>query len=113
MSTMGKSIEGPALACDLQALTPAQRERQRVLLSELAGVCRNVRDLLDGVALGFPRDATLREKLEEWITYERICCAFLTLTLVDNQDSELVWLKATGGPGVKHFLAATLGLRAP
>ncbi len=107
------STEHPSFACDLLALTPAQWDRHRELLTLLIGRRVGVRELPDGVALGLQRDATLREKLEEWVSYERICCPFLTWTLVDEGVGKVIWLRATGGPGVKNFLVAILRLQVP
>ncbi len=113
MSTMKTSTEHPALACDLLTLTPTQADRHRTLLMDLRSSCREARELPDGIALCFQRDAILRAKLEEWVTYERICCPFLTLSFAGDGDDACIWLHMTGGAGVKNFLHGTFGRWAP
>ena len=102
--TMSKSpsTEHPSYACDPLALTPAQRDRHRELLTQLIGRRVGVREFPEGVALGFQRDATLRKKLEDWVSYERICCPFLTWTLVDEGVGHMA--SGNGWAGRQEFL---------
>ncbi len=108
---MGTPTESESrLACDLNALDPAQRERRLILSTDLSRACQGFRELPDGFAFRFPHDAFLRQKVQEWVTYERVCCPFLTFTLEEDRDSGSVWLHATGRTGVKSFLRTGLGL---
>jgi hypothetical protein len=46
----------------------------------------------------------------EFMTLERLCCPFLTLTLEVERERGPLWLTLTGREGVKPFLQAELGL---
>lgn len=74
----------------------------------MKAAARERRELPDGYAIAFAADPQLFRDLAEWITLERRCCPFLTLGLEWSAD-DVVWLRLTGGPGVKEFLATAGG----
>lgn len=107
---MGTPTESESrLACDLNALDPAQRERRLILSTDLSRACYGVQELPDGVAFRFPNDLLIRQAIDELVTYERICCPFLVFTLEEDEGRPMR-LKVTGPAGVKRFLQAEFGL---
>jgi hypothetical protein len=107
--------EGPAIpiACRVSALDKAQRKRQQELLRLVRASAQATQDLSDGYAFRLAADPALFRQAAEWVTLERRCCPFLEFGLEWRKD-DTVWIRLTGGPGVKDFLAAEiLGGEAP
>jgi hypothetical protein len=91
----------PALVCNMDALTPAERQRSQELRRELRFVERE--ELPDGYAFRCGTDGSLA-RLGEWIALERKCCPFFRFQLEVDGDTGPVWLRLTGPAGVKEFL---------
>ncbi len=100
--------QGPALACSLEALSPAERERHTELLKGLARAVLETQELEEGYAFRLPADATMIRDLAEWVTLERTCCPFLAFSIEVMRNRGAVWLHLTGSPGAKQFIGATL-----
>jgi hypothetical protein len=105
----------PALACDVSALTEAERARHRQLSGKLiAALVRRV-ELSNGYAfvLDFsrlPADAQGRPfcvvEAAEWVDLESRCCPFLEFGIDLRPKERLTTLRLTGAAGVKWFLAS-------
>lgn len=105
----------PALACDLSALTEAERVRHRALAGKLiAALVRHV-ELSNGYAfvLDFsrlPADAQGRPfcvvEAAEWVDLEARCCPFLDFGIDLRPREGRATLRLTGGAGVKAFIAS-------
>ena len=96
----------PVLACRLDALDPEERARRAELAETVTGRFVEVRETADGYAARLAVDAELARDAFEWILLERRCCPFLRLELGFESESNVMWLRLGGGPGVKAFLAA-------
>ena len=97
----------PPLACDLTVFAPAERARHRALVRDVVhGRCAERRELADGYALRYSADPTVFTALAEWIDLERRCCPFLRFALEVEPGGGPVWVRLTGGAGVKQVLAA-------
>lgn len=81
-------------ACQLDAFDRSERQRYQALRTTMKAAVET-------------SDAVLFRQVAEWITLERRCCPFLALAL-DWSASDAVWLRVTGGPGVREFLAGRL-----
>ncbi|HET6267071.1 MAG TPA: hypothetical protein VFG11_05070 [Acidobacteriota bacterium] len=93
--------------CNIGAMTPAQKVRYR----ELTGMLKEsaqVEDLQNGYRLNLPD--TLWMQAAEFVTFERLCCPFLTFQLGLHGNS--VYLDLCGDEGVREFLQHELGLSA-
>jgi hypothetical protein len=102
-------MESPFI-CDLTAMDTEQRARHRVVAQHLHGAIQEVRELPDGYAFRFPVEPSIVCMAAEFMTLERLCCPFLTLTLEVERERGPLWLKLMGRAGVKPFLRAELGL---
>jgi hypothetical protein len=91
------------IACNLKALTPAQRARQSALSRKLTAAVIGTRELPSGLVFRISTGITLPE-LGEWIADERKCCPFLDFQLLIECEGGPVELSLTGGAGVKDFL---------
>jgi hypothetical protein len=95
----------PPLFCRAKALDKTQRKRQQELLELMRRSAQAKDELSDGYAFRLAADPLLFQQAAEWVTLERRCCPFVQFSLEWKQD-ESVWVRFTGGPGVKQFLAA-------
>ncbi len=100
----------PVLACELSALTEAERARRAVLAREILGAAIEVRALSTGYAVHIDANRASALQIEELIDLEERCCSFLRFARrVGAGDGRLV-LEITGGPGAKEFIAAEFGI---
>ena len=95
-------------ACDLSALSGAQRAAHIALASRLFGsLVQEVRELPDGFAFRFAGEHY--EPVATFITNERRCCPFLSFNLDVAPHDGPVWLQLTAEGEVKPFLRAEFG----
>jgi hypothetical protein len=99
------------LACDLDALTPAQREQQAATAEQLRRLVLGVEELPDGWALRLPTSDDTLQLVAAFIANERVCCPFFEFTLNVTAEAGPTWLRLTGQPGVKEFLAGAFADR--
>lgn len=92
------------LACELNAIDPAGRERHTEVLAQLRPAIEQVEPLPDGYGLRLPADDRVLMLAAEFITRERRCCPFFQFTLDVTPDGGPVWLRLTGREGVKDFI---------
>jgi hypothetical protein len=104
-------ISSSTVVCRLDALGEAERLRQQALRSALHEAVTETQELPDGYALRLTADPALFLHVAEWVTLERRCCPFLSFAL-DWPAGGAAWLRLTGGPDVKTFLAAEVARRA-
>jgi hypothetical protein len=102
---------GPALACDLTALSAEERTRRAALASSVFARFREVRETSDGYAGCLDADREHVRDVLEWVLLERRCCPFLRFELAFEPSTGPLWVSFGGGPGVKEFLTAA-GVRA-
>ena len=90
--------------CNLAALTPADRARDRELIPILAAALQERKDLPDGYAYRF--DQRVLKLLGEWVEIEAKCCQPLTYEVsVAPQPGGAVWVRITGQEA-KEFIDA-------
>ena len=91
------------IACDLSVLDAEVRATHlataRQLISEgAAEVC----ELPNGY--GFRYASAQYEQVTQFIANERLCCPFFSFTLEVTPAQGPLWLRISGGEGVKEFL---------
>jgi len=106
---VGKLAEIP-IACDLNALRPAERERRRTLVGALARAVVGRAELHRGIELRVDSARLDLPALAEWIALERRCCPFLHFRIELAAGNGPVTVALSGGDGVKDFLLAEMGL---
>jgi hypothetical protein len=91
------------LACDLKAISTADRPRYNDLVRRLRVAVQDRRELSDGYSYNLDTKKITLPEVAEWITMERRCCPFLTFQLDVNGsgDSELT---LRGPAGAKAIL---------
>jgi hypothetical protein len=96
-------------ACDMKAMTPAQRKRHSEVLSPAVKLAKlNTSELSDGYAFQFPSDPKTVATVSEWIGNERLCCPFFEFDIRVGDNSTPMVLRITGPEGVKQFIKAEL-----
>lgn len=105
--TLNKQPEIP-IACDLNALAPAERERRRTLVRALAQAIVGSVELEHGFELGVDSARLDLPALAEWIALERRCCPFLHFRIELAAGDGAVTVALSGGDGVKDFLRSEM-----
>lgn len=106
-----KSMSDQPLVCNLFGLTAAERLRQQELHKQLFSQAASVRELSNGYAVSFPATKENILGAAEFISLERVCCSFFHFDLEVGSQDEPVWLRITGGQGVKEFLKSEFHLK--
>ena len=106
MSNDGCCSASSPLACNLDAISAADRPRYNELRKMLAAAVVGTRELPNGLAIQIATDRLALAQLAEWISFERRCCPFFDFGIDVARESGPVWLSLTGREGVKAFLAA-------
>jgi hypothetical protein len=95
------------LACDLAALTAAERKRHFDELGPaLLSFKKSTHELAYGFEFEFPADAAVYQLLAEWVAVERLCCPFFDIDLRVAKEGGPLRLCLTGREGVKQFIKA-------
>jgi hypothetical protein len=63
--------------------------------------------LPDGYACRLPSDAATLLKAAEYVSLDRLCCAFVRWSLVIEPNSGPLWLHITGPEGTKELTRST------
>ena len=91
------------LACNLKAISAAERPRYNDLIKRLRIAVQDPTELPDGYTYKLDTKKITPPEVAEWIAMERLCCPFLTfqLDVKGNGDSELTM---RGPEGAKAIL---------
>ena len=100
--------ETPSLACDLTAIPASVREEHVLTAPQLFSAAQEVHELADGYAIRFLNEPGRFLGIAKFIENERLCCPFFNLGLEVEPNSGPLWLRLTGGEGVKEILQTTL-----
>ena len=98
---------GP-LACDLTAIPADVREEHVITAPQLFALAQEVQELPDGYAIRFLNEPGRFMAIAKFIENERLCCPFFSFGLELEPNSGPLWLRLTGGEGVKEILQTTL-----
>ena len=103
-----KHNENQTLACDLTAIPQDVRKEHVVTAPELFATAQEVQELPDGYAIRFLNEEGKFLAIAKFIENERLCCPFFKFGLDVEPNSGPLWLRLTGGDGVKEILQTTL-----
>jgi hypothetical protein len=96
------------LACNLTAIPAEKRDQHQAAAEQIFRAVRETRELPSGYAFRLPEEPEMLFKAAEFVTLERLCCPFFGFTLEFEPEGGPLWLKLTGGDGVKQYLQAEL-----
>lgn len=105
---MNTNMENQSLACDLTAIPSSAREEHLVTTPQLFQTIREVRELSNGYAFQFLNEPGKFMVIAGYIENERLCCPFFNFELEVKPDGGALWLRLTGGEGVKELLKSGL-----
>ena len=90
------------LACNLKAISAAERPRYNDLVKRLRVAVTDRNELTDGYAYKLDAKKITLPEVAEWITMERLCCPFLTfqLDVKGNGDSQLTLRGPVGAKAI-------------
>src|SRR5919109_489814 len=105
---MNANLESQSLACDLTAIPPSDREEHIVSAPQLFQTVQDVQELPNGYAFRFLNEPGKFMAIAKYIENERLCCPFFSFELEIKPNGGALWLRLTGGEGVKELLKSTL-----
>ncbi len=99
-------------ACDMSALTSAQRAEHSDIMRRLFGAVSTIHPVQDGYRFLLADDDAALDLTGRFIALERRCCPFFTFRVVVSADaaSELV---ISGPAGVQPFIQAEFAAALP
>jgi hypothetical protein len=80
----------------------ADLRRRQKITADVLTLCREVSELDDGYALGYPQTAAWSEKLDSFVESWRVSCPQMTFELAREEDG--LWLAIRGPEGTKQFV---------
>lgn len=93
-----------ALACNLGALTPAERTTHDALTHKLLSAVVSRSETIDGYAFRLDRRRITTAELGQWIELEARCCPFFDFAVNAARDNGTLTLTLCGDLGVKEFI---------
>lgn len=103
-----QGTESP-IACNLNALTPAQRVQQSQLAARLKAAIAATEEV-DGGYRFLIRASLSPADIFQWVSLETRCCPFLDFEIRLERENGQRRLQLTGRPGVKPLIAAEFGI---
>jgi hypothetical protein len=103
-----KPNENISLACDLTAIPSDVRKEHVITAPQLFAAAQEVQELPNGYAIRFANEPGRFISIARFIENERLCCPFFNFGLELEPNNGPLWLKLTGGEGVKEILQTTL-----
>ena len=96
------------LSCDLTAIPADTREEHVVSAPQLFALAQEVHELSNGYAIRFLNEPGRFMAIAKFIESERLCCPFFSFGLDVEPNLGPLWLRLTGGAGVKEIFQAAL-----
>jgi hypothetical protein len=96
----------PVFACNLKAISAADRPRYNELIKRIRAAIRDRSEIANGYAFKLDSKTVTLPEAAEWIVMERLCCPFLMLQLAASGNQAQWLLTLTGPEGVKQLITA-------
>ena len=100
-------------ACDMSALSPAQRAHHLETIRSVFGAARMVRELDSGYEFELGYSSDRLHTLADFIAHEKLCCPFFSFDIRVKPGEDSLVLRLSGPAGVKPFILAELGAAIP
>jgi hypothetical protein len=104
----GRADGGERFACNMNALTKAERATHERIARSLLRAVQGKTELKDGYAFRLSPKAL--GTAAQWVALESRCCPFFAFAIEVSRNNGPVWLRITGPEGIKTFIQAELGL---
>jgi hypothetical protein len=99
-----KSANEVVIACNPNAIPADQGEQHEAAVRVLFAAVQSVKALPDGYAFRLPTTSAMVLGAAEFIANERLCCPFFNFALEAEPNAGPIWLRLTGGEGVKELI---------
>jgi hypothetical protein len=99
--------------CDMNAVDPTQRKHHVAIAIAVFRAVQEIQELPNGYAFWLPNEATILLKTAEFIMREKLCCPFFCFSVEVEPEEGPLWLRLTGGDGIKPFIRAEIGEALP
>ena len=108
-----RKIHIDSLVCERDdgVFSPEEQRRYEDLRHEMQQGLEEIRELTNGYSFRVTGDTSSILAIAEWITLERRCCSFFDFELEVEPQGGPVWVRQTGGEGVKEFLQTEIAAR--
>jgi len=100
--------EKPVFACEMNALSAAERAELPKIVDALIDAAPSVKELANGFELSFAKSKGLFSKAAQWMAAESRCCPFFDFSLQVARYGGPMIVRITGPDGVKAFIAEDL-----
>jgi hypothetical protein len=97
------------IACDLTAIPVSDRKQHMLIVTQVFQAVQEVHKLPDGYAFRLPNEADMFMAMVQFVGNERRCCPFFGFGLEIEPNGGPLWLRLTGGEGVREFLETIVG----
>jgi hypothetical protein len=104
MLTSAASRSEVVIACNPNAIPADKREQWVENGKQVYAAVEEVQEMPDGFGFRLPASSAMLLKVAEYIANERLCCAFLHFTVEIEPEQGPIWLRLTGGEGVKDYM---------
>jgi hypothetical protein len=95
--------------CNLGVMNQEERARYKALSRKLMGAGEERRELDNGYAFRLATQKISLVEIADWIAMERRCCPFFNLQIEAQPNDGPIWLRMTGGSGIKQFILSEIG----
>jgi DNA-binding protein Fis len=100
-----QTIVEPIIACNPEAIQQSERDEHGDTVEQIFASILNVKETENGYTLQLPLETPMLNSVIQWVANERLCCSFLTFTLVIGEE---FWLELSGSAEVKDYIQAML-----
>lgn len=108
MSNLPEPSADIPIACNPEAIPAAEREHWIEVGKQVYAAVEQAQEIPGGYRFRLPADTVMLHKLAEYMSNERLCCAFLRFTLELEPGGGPFSLSLTGAAGVKEYLGTVL-----
>lgn len=102
------SNEDLPVACVIDAIPADARDRWIEVGRRVYSLVEEIRELPDGYALRLPADRETLVTTAEYVSFDRICCAFVRWSIEVEPGNGPIWLRMTGPEGTKALTRSVL-----
>jgi len=93
----------------MSAIEPTQRKQHIATAVTVFRAVQEIRELPTGYAFRLPNEASMLLQTAEFIMREKLCCPFFGFSVEVEPEGGPLWLRLTGGTGIKPFIQAEIG----
>ena len=103
MNASEESSQAIPIACNLTAIPPELREQHMTVGLRVLQEAQEVQELGNGHAFRFANQPGILMAIANLVENERLCCPFYRFEIEVTPNGGPLWLRMTGGEGVKEF----------